>query len=113
MGKFGGRGALSCPVLVEVPTALGRATQTWNLILLDREVIICMTRVCQLCANRTSIVGCSRTICNLVAEFYILLSIDDDLLHTINRDDLGSAVRVTGVIYQPPKNPKKKEEFSV
>ena len=56
--------------------------------------------------------GCPRTICNLVAEFYILLSIDDDLLLTINRDDLGSAVRVTRVIDQPPTNPKKKG-FSV
>ena len=45
MGKFGDKvvGAL-CPFLVEVPTALGRATQTRNLILLDREVIICMAR---------------------------------------------------------------------
>src|ERR1700733_13474482 len=51
---------------------------------------------------------CPRTICNLVAEFYILLCIDDDLLLTINRDDLGSAVRVTRVIDQPPKNNKKR-----
>jgi hypothetical protein len=77
-------GAL-CPVLVEVPTALGRATQTWNLILLDWEVIIYMAkRVSFARTNRqNSVVGCPRTICNLVAEFYILLSIDDVLLLTI------------------------------
>ena len=62
--------------------------------------------------KQNSMMGCPRTICNLVAEFYILLSIDDDLLLTINRDDLGSAVRVTRVIDQPPTNPKKKG-FSV
>jgi hypothetical protein len=107
MGKFSGTGVgVLCPFLIEVPTALGRATQTRNLILFNWEVIICMAR-CQLRTN--TIVGCPRTVCNLVAEFYILLSIDDDLLLSINRDDLGSAVRVTRVIDQPPKNQKKKK----
>ncbi len=45
MGKFGGKVVeVLCPFLVEVPTALGRATQTRNLILLDWEMIICMPK---------------------------------------------------------------------
>ena len=52
MGKFSSRvrGAL-CPFLVEVPTALGRATQTRNLILLDWEVIICTAKCVSLGTN--------------------------------------------------------------
>ena len=57
--------------------------------------------------DKTASWDATRTVCNLVAEFYILLSIDDDLLLSIDRDDLGSAVRVTRVIDQPPKSPKK------
>jgi hypothetical protein len=49
-------------------------------------------------------VGRPRTVCNLVAELYILLCIDDDLLLTIDRDDFSSAVRVARVIDQPPEN---------
>ena len=44
----------------------------------------------------------SRTVSYLVAEFYILLGVDDDLLLTIDGDDLGSTVGVARVIDQPP-----------
>ena len=56
--------------------------------------------------STSSIVGCTRTVCNFVAELYILLGVDHDLLLTINCDDLGSAVRVTRVVDQPPRDTK-------
>jgi hypothetical protein len=108
-------GALSCLYLVEVPTALCRATQTRNFILLDWEMIICVPRGVSFANRAASWDEPSRTVSNLVAEFYILLGVDDDLLLTIDGDDLGSTVRVARVIDQPPTmgHQKKRTGFNV
>jgi hypothetical protein len=65
-------------------------------------------------ANRTASWGWppSRTVSYLVAEFYILFGVDDDLLLTIDGDDLGSTVRVARVIDQPPTMGQKKKRIA-
>ena len=50
------------------------------------------------------------TVSYLVAEFYVLLGVDDNLLLTINGDDLGSTVGITRVIDQPPATGHKKKD---
>ena len=43
-----------------------------------------------------------RTISDLVAEFDVLLGVDDDLLLAIDSDDLSGAIRITRVVDQTP-----------
>ena len=48
------------------------------------------------------------TVSNLVAKLDVLLGIDNDLLLTINSDDLRRAVRIARVVDQPSVNCKKR-----
>ena len=51
--------------------------------------------------------GREHTISYLVAQLDVLLGIDNDLLLTINSDDLRRAVRIARVVDQPSVNCKK------
>ena len=77
--------------LVEVPAALCGATQTRNFILLDWEMIICVASA----SNSVGKAPSSRTVSYLVAEFYILFGVDDNLLLAVDGDDLSRAIGIT------------------
>ena len=47
------------------------------------------------------------TVGNLVAQLDVLLGVDDDLLLTLNGDDLRRTVRIARVVDQPSVNCKK------
>ena len=43
-----------------------------------------------------------RTISDFIPQFNLLLSVNDNLFHAIDGDDLSRAVRVTGMINKSP-----------
>lgn len=82
--------------LVEVPAALCGATQTRNFILLDWEMIICVFFPQKASASSSARnAPSSRTVSYLVAEFYILFGVDDNLLLAVDGDDLSRAIGIT------------------
>ena len=43
--------------------------------------------------------GKTRTVSDFAAQLNVLLSVDDDLLFTIDGDDLSGTIGITGVVY--------------
>lgn len=84
--------------LVEIAATFDRTTQTRDLVLFDRKVIVYekrQSRTTRKCKSR-------HTIGNLVPELNILLGIDYNLFLPIDRDNLRRTIGVTRVINQPP-----------
>ena len=87
----------SMQILIQKSTALCRAAQTWNFVLLEREMIICKEFFFLSMFSRLREMN-ERTICDFITQFNLLFRINDNLLLTTYRDDFGSAVRVTRMI---------------
>lgn len=81
--------------LIKIATALGGSAKTRNLVLLNGEVIVCEGSVSQ---GDQGIEYGARTICDLAAKLDVLFGIYDDLLFTIDRDDLSCAVGIARVV---------------
>ena len=84
--------------LVEIATTFRRTTQTRNLVLLDRKVVVWDDESQSTIARSRA----RHTIRNLVPEFDILLGINDNLLLPTDRDNLGRTIGITRVIDQSP-----------
>lgn len=86
------------PFLVQITTALGRTAEARDLILLEWEMVVCETL---LDTRIPDIERTRRTIGNLVPIINILLRVNNNLLLSINCDDLCSAVWITRMVDQP------------
>ena len=56
------------------------------------------TRVGVRFLSKVFVKSLERTICNFIPQLDLLLGVNDDLLYTTDSDDLGRAIRVTGVV---------------
>ena len=84
--------------LIQIATALSRPTETWYLVLFNREMIICRhARTGQHMDGRAEGQRV-RTIGDLTAELNVLLRVYHNLLLPTDRDDLRSTVGVARMI---------------
>ena len=84
--------------LIEIATALGRSTQTWDLVLFDGEVVICQSKS----DNVLSIPMTTLTVCDFITELYITLGVYHNLFLAIDSDNLRRAIGVACMINESP-----------